>query len=150
MANEPVDFKSLLSTPVESAERPKPRPAGTYTGVIEKFQFDKSKNKLTPFVRFSVAAVSPGDGIDQQALQEAGPLDKWKPHRDYYLTNDALYRLRELIESCGIPTKGRSFNATIPELKGKPVVLQVVLDNSTNETTGEVSIFNKIAEMRGA
>jgi hypothetical protein len=147
---DPVDFRSLLSTPVESAERPKPRPAGTYTGIIERFQFDKSKQKLTPFVRFTVAAVSPGDGIDQQALQEAGPIDKWKPHRDYYLTNDALYRLRELIESCGINPSGRTFNETIPELKGKPVVMQIVLANSTNETTGEVSTFNNIAEMRGA
>ena len=147
---EPVDFKTLLSTPVESAERPKPRPAGTYNGVIEKFQFDKSRQKLTPYVRFSLTAISPGPGIDQVALQDAGPIDKWKPHRDYYLTNDALYRLRELIESCGISTSGRSFNETIPELKGKPVVLTVVLANSTNETTGEVSIFNNVEEMRGA
>jgi len=145
-----VNFKELLSKPVESAERPKPRPAGPYHGVIEGFKFDESKKQKTPFVRLNLTQVTPSDGIDLDALEAAGGTSKWKPHKDFYLTEDALFRLRELIESCDIDAKGRNFNETIPELKGKSVIFDVLLENSTNESTGEMSIFNNIGEMHGA
>lgn len=146
-----VDFKSLLGKNVDTVEKPKPKPGGTYHGVIEGFKFDLSQKQKTPFVRVTAYNVSPGQDIDPNDLAENKiDLTKWKPHRDFYLTEDALYRLREFLESLGITTTGRSFNETLPEIKGKPVIMTAVNGTTTNEATGETSIFTNIADMRGA
>lgn len=149
--NTAVDFKSMLAKPVESAERPKPKPGGTYNAIIEGYKFDTSREKKTPYCRLTYSNLTPGDDVDAQQLQDSGAdLSKWKPHSDFYLTEDALYRFREVIESCGINVAGRSFNETIPELKGKPVILTVTAENRTDERTGEPYIRNEIAVVRGA
>ena len=48
--------------------------------------------------------------------EDGNPIDfsKWTPARDFYLTDDAIYRLKDFLKSLGIPTDGRSFMETIP------------------------------------
>ena len=116
------DYSALLNRPVDSVERPKPKAPGTYHGVIMKFEFGESQKKKTPYCRFTVGSVSPGMDVDpEENAKNNVDVSKWAPTFDFYLTDDSLYRLRELIEGCGIVPNGRGFNATIPELKGKPV-----------------------------
>lgn len=149
-----TDFKALLSTPVDSAEKPKPRPAGQYFGMIASFKFAESKNQKTPYVRFTLKQIQPGQGISNDAglmqrIEVAGGTDKWSPFKDYYLTEDAKYRLRELIESCKIRSQGRSFTECIPELQNQPVAFDVTEESYENEKTGETGIRNNIGDMRG-
>lgn len=148
-----VNFKELLSTPVTSAERPKPRPAGQYMGVISAFKFDESRQQKTPFVRLSLKSVQPGQGITAdeatfKRLEEAGGCDKWSVSKDYYLTEDAKYRLRELMESCKLRVEGRSFMEVIPELVNQPVVFDVTEESfeRKDDTTG---VGNRVGDMRG-
>lgn len=149
-----VNFKELLSTPVTDAERPKPRPAGKYFGTISAFKFDESREQKTPFVRISLKGIQPGPGITADPatfdrLQKSGGTEKWNLNRDYYLTEDAKYRLRELMESCKLKVEGRSFLEVIPELVNQPVAFDVS-EESYERKDGETGISNKITEMRGA
>lgn len=149
-----VNFKELLSTPVTAAEKPKPKPAGGYFGTISAFRFDESKEQKTPFVRLTVKGVQPGPGISgdpslMEQLQNAGDLSKLHTTRDYYLTEDAKYRLRELMESCRLAVEGRSFFEVIPELVGQPVAFDLVQE-SYEAKDGTTGISNKIVSMKGA
>jgi hypothetical protein len=125
-----VNFNELLSRPVDSAKKPPLRPAGTYTAIISGYKFEESKKNKTPYVRFTLNNLQPGSGIPPENCrdEEGAPMDftKWTPHRDYFLTDDSIYRLREFMETLGIPTAGRSFSETIPEMKGQAVLAEVV------------------------
>jgi hypothetical protein len=125
-----VNFNDLLSRPVDSAKKPPTKPAGTYSATIQGYKFDVSPKQKTPFVRFTLNNLSPGEDIPPENCrdEDGNPIDfsKWTPTRDFYLTDDAIYRLKDLLQSLGIPTDGRSFGETIPETKGMPVMIQVV------------------------
>lgn len=139
-----VDFKSLLSKPADTVERPKPLPAGTYHGMIGAYKFDESKNKKTPYVRFDLKVHRAGSDVDPEAVNGID-LSKKNLRRDYYLTDDALYRLKDLIESCGISTTGRSFNELIPELLNKQVIIGVTQRPSEDGT----EFYNDVKELAG-
>lgn len=144
------DFSNLLKKPVTSAERPKPKAPGTYFGVITKYELGESQQKKTPFVRIHIGSVSPGPEVDQDENTRNGiDLTKWVPTKDYFITDDALYRLRELIESCKIPVEGRGFNETLPDLVGKPVQFDAV-NNSSNKPGQEATIFTNLGDVTGA
>ncbi len=150
-----VNIKALMDRPVESAKKPSLKPAGVYTGVIGSFKFDESSRKKTPFVRLSVKNCMPGDGITPEQLidpEDGTPMDlsRWNPYEDYYLTEDALYRVRELMESCQMKVAGRSFSETVPELVNQPVAFQYVHETLTDDRTGETRIVGKIGQMKGA
>lgn len=147
-----TNFSHLLEVPVNSVKRPPTKPAGTYYGVVMSYKFDESKKERTPFVRFTFGNLQPGSDITPEQLRtvdgEEIDLSKWQPHTDYYLTQNALYRLREFLESLGIPIDGRSFSETIPETKNLPVILTVIQQPSTKP--GDESIYNQISEVKGA
>jgi hypothetical protein len=146
-----VDFKSMLSKPIGTAERPKAKPNGTYNGVIESFHFDVSSRKKTPFVRFTFSNISPGDDVNQEQLAADNiDLSRWKPYTDYYLTDDALFRLQDVMEAIVPNSKGRSYNEVMPEMKGKPVILTAKNDNVEDEQTGEMRFITKIVAMAAA
>lgn len=146
-----VNFNALLSKPADEVKRPVAKPAGTYLGTVKEYKFEESRQKKTPYCRFVVQNIMPGEDVDQAALQgtpESGPIDlsKWNPHRDFYLTDDSLYRLKDFLESCKIDTKGRTFGEMVPEVKGKSVMLTVTQRPSEDGT----QLFNDITDMKGA
>jgi hypothetical protein len=150
-----VNIKALIDRPVESAKKPTLKPAGTYSGVIQSFKFDESSQKKTPFVRLNVKNCQPGADIAPEALldpEDQTPMDlsKWSPYEDYYLTDDALYRVRELMESCKMNIAGRKFSETIPELVNQPVVFTFVHETITDRQTNEARLVGKIGQMKGA
>lgn len=118
-----ADFSKILSKPVSEAERPKPHPVGTWVWVITQFAYgDDNKNK-TPYVRFMLRSSQPDEDVDQAQIAEAGGLQKLNSReirRDFFLTEDSIYRLREFCENAlGIDTSGRAWDAVIPECRGK-------------------------------
>jgi hypothetical protein len=150
-----VNIKALIDRPVESAKKPTLKPGGTYTGVIASFKFDESSQKKTPFVRLNVKNCQPTKDIAPEALldpEDGTPMDltKWSPYEDYYLTEDALYRVRELMESCKMSISGRKFSETIPELVNQPVVFSFIHETITDRQTNEARLVGKIGTMKGA
>ena len=62
----------ILQRPVGTAEKPKPLPVGSYYCAIKSREFDKSKNKQTPYVRFVFGIVQPHTDVDPQQMVRVG------------------------------------------------------------------------------
>ena len=134
-----VDFSTLLRKPAGEAKKPKALPAGVYEGIIKTWQVgDQNKNR-TPYVRFTCALTSWPADLDE-SNREGLDLTKRQPRQDYFLTDDALFRLDELIRSCGIDPSGRQYEDVLPELVGQTVQLEIVqyINQQTNEIGDQV------------
>ena len=120
-----VDLSSLLSKEVEKTERPKPLPVGTYEMLIGTHKFGESEKKKTPFVEFALSFVSPGVGVDLDALKEVEiqkPLSERTEQQRFYMTDGAMYRLKEFLEELGLEIgSGRTYQDVIPETRGQLV-----------------------------
>lgn len=119
-----VNFKELLSTKADDVKAPAALPEGTYHGNIASFEYgDNNKNK-TPYVRFGLKFHSASDDVDQKDLAEID-LSARKMSTDFYLTPDAIFRLKDFLISLGMKTEGMSFDELIPEAVGQSVIAYV-------------------------
>lgn len=140
-----VDFAQLLRKPVDEAKRPPALPAGNYAGMVKSFEIGNQNKNKTPYVRFHIVLNGwpeevpndDRDGID---------LAKRQMRRDFFLTDDADWRLADFIKSCGIDASGRTFEDTVPEVIGHPVTVEV--QQYLNQTSNEIG--NQIGGLVGA
>lgn len=119
-----TDFTKLLAQNLDQVEKPKPTPVGTYTMLITGYETGESAQKKTPFVRINYKFVSPQADVDIEALAEAGGMEKISarmPKDDFYLTPDAMHRLKTFIETVGVNSTGRTFSECLPELVNQTV-----------------------------
>ena len=142
-----VNFAELLGVQVESAERPRLFPAGHYDSVITGHEMGTSAQKGTPFVRFNIKLLSPGEDVDADLFEQAGGIAALNERKtiplDFYLTKDALYRLREFLENtAGMECSGRNFDVVIPETTNAQIV--VVIAHRAGQKEGE--FFMNIAD----
>lgn len=138
-----ADFSQFLRKPAGEAKRPEALAIGDYAGVIKSFEIgDQNKNK-TPYVRFHLGYVAPPPGVDLNGVD----LSKRQARRDFYLTEDALWRLDELIKSCGVSADGRTYEEILPQLVGAPVVMEV--QQYMNEKANPPEIGNQIGRLIG-
>jgi hypothetical protein len=150
-------FSDLLNLDAGSVRPPPLKPAGSYNGLIEGFKLDKSKHEQTPFVRVSIHNITPGENVTPESLlHDDGkggmvPMDlsKYKPSKDFFLTNNALYRLTDFIKSLGVKVEGRSVAACLSDIKGLPVILDIVQETRTNSQTGETNLVNNVSALKG-
>lgn len=100
------NFNALLDKQMGSVEKPKPFPEGPYNLLIIKREFGESQQKKTPYVRFEFRVVSPGAGVDQELLAHAKiDFSKRTMREDFYLTDDALFRLTDFLQNAlGLPS----------------------------------------------
>lgn len=135
-----VNFNELLGVQVQSVERPKNFPQGSYSAIVVSHEMGKSSRKETPYVRFPIKLLGPGDDVDEDLFEGAGgmeALNNRKPlSKDFYLTKDAIYRLREFLEDClDLSCSGKNFDEVIPETTNRP--LTVVISHRAGEKEGE-------------
>lgn len=143
-----VNFSNLLDQKAGDVKRPPKKPPGTYHGVISGYKFDKSSQKQTPFVRFTLNSVTPGEDVDPSMLvdDEQKPIElaKWHPTVDFFITPDALWRLTEFMEGFKLQNfAGRSINEQLAELRGLPVDFTVVLKPTQDNT----DFFNQVSSI---
>lgn len=138
------NFNALLSKPMDEIKRPLPLPAGTYHGVIGKHAFDESRQRKTAFVKYELTGISAGEDISEEQM-EGIDLSKRNLSATYYLTEDALYRLKAMLESVGVPTEGRSLGECIAEAVGARVLINVTQRNSEDGK----DIFNDVGTVVG-
>lgn len=71
---------------------------------------------------------------------EAIDLAKRQLRRDFFITEDALWRLDEFLGALGIELTGRSYEETIPEAVGKNVEIEVqqYMNQQTNDIGNQV------------
>jgi hypothetical protein len=136
------DFSQFMSKPAGEAKRPPALPQGDYPGVVKSFELgDANKNK-TPYVRFHLGLTDWAQGVEPEADVE---LTKRQLRRDYYLTEDALWRLDEFIRSCGVQPAGQTYEEILPSLVGASVTVEV--QQQLNQTSNE--IFNQVGKVVG-
>lgn len=137
-----VDFSQLLDKPAGEAKRPKALPIGDYDGMIKGFEPGDANRNKTPYVRFTFVltgwpqTVMPDEQIDID-------LTKRTLRRDFYLTEESMWRFDNFIKSCGIDPRGQTYAELLPMMISQPVVIQVqhYLNQQTNDimnTVGEV------------
>jgi hypothetical protein len=154
-----VDFSKLLRKPAGEAKRPPVLPAGDYQGIIKAFELGDANRNKTPYCRFQVGLIGWGEGTPEtwtvfdpasgktyDVSQADIDLSKRQMRRDYYLTEDALFRLDELIRSCGVEPAGRTYEEILPEMIGQQVLVEI--QQYTNQTTAELG--NQIGKIVGA
>lgn len=138
------DFTSLLRKPAGEAKKPEALNAGDYPGVIKSFEVgDANKNK-TPYARFHLGMTGwPADGEAQEGVD----LSKRQLRRDYFLTDEALWRLDELITELGIAAEGRSYEEILPEMVGAQVLIEVqqYMNQQTNEIGNQVGSLKPLS-----
>lgn len=141
-----VDFAKLLSKPLDDVKKPPAWPAGTYLGVVSKYEFGDQNQNKTPYARFHIKITGPGPGLEESEL-EGIDLTKGREFRkDFYLTEEADWRLKAFIESLGVPTQGRTFAETVPECANGQVQVEIVQQNSTRNAE---ELVNFLGEVKG-
>lgn len=127
-------FESILDTPADSVERPKPLPVGTYNAIIRgQYEEDVSAIKKTPFVRFTYAFQSAEPDVNEDDLEEAltskdGTVTKLteKTIKDtYYTSAAALFMLTEMLERIGIELENKSIRVALSETPNMAVKVQI-------------------------
>ncbi len=135
-----VNFNELLSVQVESVERPKSFPVGHYEAIVAGHEMGKSSQKETPFVRFQIKLIGPSEDVDEELFDDAGGMEALRDRKPipltFYLTKDAMFRLREFLEntmelSCSV----RNFDEVIPETAN--VSLKVHIAHRAGQKEGE-------------
>lgn len=150
------DFSALLKKPLNDVKRPPILPQGTYFGVITKYSLDESTEKKTPYVRFHCKLTGPGDDIptDMLVSEDGKPIDlsKKEAHSDFYLSDDAFYRIKEFQESLGIDTSDRDLSMTLPETINQPVqIFMVSVQNKKKplDDQGRPNFYNNVDRITG-
>ena len=138
-----ADFRELLAKPMDDVKRPPALPAGVYHGVVSNHEFGTSSRKQTPFVRYTYTLQSLHEG--DEANLEGIDLSKRNPASTFYITEDALYRLKDFLESVGVSVGGRAVSECIPEAMNARVLVTITQRNSEDGK----EIYNDVASVRG-
>lgn len=109
MAHTP-NIADILDLPAIDSERPKPFPQGTYIAQLQGLpREDLSPRKQTRFLEFTLLPVDVyrdkhgRSDVDEVALEAMGGFGNRTLRDTYYLTEDAMYRVRDFLTNCGIP-----------------------------------------------
>ncbi len=130
------NFSHLLKKPAGEAKKPPALPAADYPAVLASFELgDNNKNK-TPYVRFMVKLTGWAESLAEEDRDSDIDLSKRQMRKDFYLTDDALWRLDDFIKSIGIEPAGRAYDEIIPEMMGSPVIAEV--RQYMNQQTSEI------------
>ncbi len=123
-----TDFTALLAKPMDQIEKPKPLPVGSYLATIGQHKFDKAKNeKQTPFVSFPLMLAEPLPDVDAEALALAlgsKTLSEVNMKIDQYLTEDAAWRLKDMLEHAGVEP-GLPLGEAIQQAIGRQIVIVI-------------------------
>lgn len=116
------NFGALLDKPSAEIERPKPLPQGTYTCVVKGLpKQDKSTKKGTEYVEFTLQPLAAGEDVDQEDLQAMGGFANKTLRATFYITEDAIWRLKKFLDDLGIEEGDASLRQRIAEAPGRQV-----------------------------
>jgi hypothetical protein len=136
------NFSAILDQAPTEIKRPPVPPAGPYLCIVEGIPvFDKSSKKQTDYVRFQLKPVQAmGDELQAAVAATGKNVGDFKFRTDFYLTEDAVYRLDIfLFEHLGIEL-GTSRKQAISMAPGHQVIANVTHRASQDGT----SIFAEV------
>lgn len=104
-----ANFTEILSRKAEEVEKPKPLPVGQYLWSIPNlFEQEEIGENKTPALIWKVKCVAPQSDVDMAALAESGNAKDREQRVTFFLTEDALWRLRDFLTKLGVTESGRS------------------------------------------
>lgn len=146
-AETATSFESILDTPADAIERPKPLPAGTYAAIVKGMpEHGVSSQKKTPFVRFIYAITDAFDDVDADELEAMGGIADKSIRDTYYTTRDSLFHLTDALEAMGIDAEGKTIRQMIDETPN--CAINVVVSHRTPE--GSEQIFAEVKRIMKA
>lgn len=119
-----VNFADILkNATVGEIEKPKPMPEGSYQALIKSIETGQTTGeKQTPYLQVNMEIVGALDDVDQAALQAFGPVNGKKVKTEFYLTDDALFRLQDFIlDHVGLDLKGQTLDQAVGQLVNNTV-----------------------------
>lgn len=118
MANAPAQrsFADVLDAPPSADDRPKTAPVGSYLCTIKGMpRIDKSSQKQTPFVEFTLIPKEAGADVDEDDLATwltkadgtVKRIDENTFKNTIYTTENSVFMLNDFLEHCGIESDGK-------------------------------------------
>jgi hypothetical protein len=120
-----TNFEDILNTPFDEIERPKPLPPGTYLVTVTSFRRDVSSKAQTPFIEYTLQPNQAGEDVDEAELEAMGGIGTRTFRYTCYLTEGALWRLKDFLIACGLVLKGKNPNNTMEEAVGCQLTVHV-------------------------
>lgn len=139
------NFQSILDEAPDHVERPKPLPVGTYLCVVGAPRYDKSSKKGTPFVEFMLRVVGADEDVDEEALEAAGGIEGKQIKATYYTTEDAIFRLDEFHEHCGIDLSDPASRRTRNDLVVNAQVMAYIKHRPSEDGTQQFMELSRTA-----
>jgi len=116
-----TDFSSLLDMDLDAIERPPAKPAGTYKMRVNKMpESTKSREKGTPGIEFNFSYVEAMGDVDPDDL-EGVDITKGTARYTFWVTEDALFMLKEFLQKMGFETSGERISTLLPECVNREV-----------------------------
>lgn len=122
-----IDFREVLSTPVEQIEQPRSIPRCHLLARIPNpgYEFGTTRGQGTPYVRFVFKDLEPGPDVEPGAL-DGIDLSSRDMRVDMWCTAKALYRLDRMMDSVlGPNTNKRTCFERLPDMNDKLVMIGV-------------------------
>jgi hypothetical protein len=146
-AAQAASFSSILDRAPSEIEKPKPLPTGSYnTLLVGQPRIDKSTKKQTEYREFTHKILSAGEDVDDDDLKTYlgdKKLTDVLIKNTYYITEGAVWRLKEFLEHCGIDLdQVDSLAEGIEETPGKQVGIFINHEASQDGT----SVFARIGK----
>lgn len=123
-----ANFSDVLNKKLDTIEKPKPLPVGTYYAVVNGAPEIKPRgNNNTLSAEFKFKILQPDEDVDAEQLAAAGGLQKEREMRfTLWLTEDALWRAKQFVENCGVDDSNVSLSQALQACVGCQVKVKVV------------------------
>jgi hypothetical protein len=143
------NFEDILDKPIGEIEKPKPKPAGSYLGVIAGLpKFAKVGQDEMDVVDFQIRLMSAQSDVDQDELAAQPPITEWAPvrHRIFVATEQGVWGLRQfLIHTLGFDEgSGNSIKQSLAETPGKQLIVKLSQRPYVNKQTGQPEISTDV------
>lgn len=121
-----ANFTDILNTKSEEIEKPKPLPVGQYLWSIPNlFEQEEIGEKKTPALIWKCKCIAPQSDVDMAALAESGNAKDRDQRITFFLSEDALHRLRDFLTKLGISENGRTIGERAADATGRTFLASI-------------------------
>jgi len=139
-----VDLSQYLNMRAGEAKRPQPLKVGIYKGRVSRYEPGQNNRNNTPYIRIFVVPYEWPEGTTQDEIGDTD-LSRRQLRKDFYLTEESLYRLDDFLRSCGIVPNGQTYG----ELMSQVISMDVTFEVTHFQPTGSDTVFDTINNIVG-
>lgn len=138
-----ADFTAFLDQQGGQGIKPKPLPIEIYPGIVAGYEYGDNNKNHTPYCRYQLKLTGWPQSIpdssrvqlDAEGREHLIDISKRNLRVDYFLTDEAKYRLDEFLKTCGLDPRSGKYSELCPQVVGCQVSVEVkqYLNPNTNE-----------------